>query len=65
MTVINDVHGLNIVINVRIVNGAGYANLAVCRVKPVNIAGSVKDLQVPAQNVVDIEVNVHNKLKKW
>ena len=65
MTVINDVPGLNIVINVPIVNGAGYAHLAVCRVKTANIAGSVRELQVPAQSVVDIEVNVHNKLKKW
>ena len=65
MTVISDVHGLNIVINVPIVNGAGYAHLAVCRVKTANIAGSVRELQVPVQSVVDIEVNVHNKLKKW
>ena len=65
MTVINDVPGLNIVINVPIVNGAGYAHLAVCRVKTANIAGSVRELQVPAQSVVDIEINVHNKLKKW
>ena len=64
MTAINDVHGLNIVINVPIVNGAGYAHLAVYRVKTVNIAGSVRELQVPVQSVVDIEVNVHNKLKR-
>jgi hypothetical protein len=60
-TVISDVHGQHIVINVLTANGVGYAPHVMYQVKTVNIAESAEEPKVTAPSAADIKIIPHMK----